>query len=276
MPNIGPLHPQVVHFVVALGIVGVLFRLGSLFWKRSWLNPAATVLILIAAGASVVAVKSGTEAHGITERIPGAREAVQEHEEWGHRARNAFLALAGLEVLTLALTGRSGGRALQFVAAAAGIGAVAVVYEASEHGGDLVYNYAGGIGTRSGNVSDITNLLVAGLYHASRAARDSGQSETAARLIDELARTRPADTTVRLLQAESLIRDRHEPAAAIAMLDSLRTPGDSRYDVRHGLLQSEAWVAAGQPDSARAVLQGLLQRHQNSQAVKDALAKLPQ
>ena len=276
MPNIGPLHPQVVHFVVALGIVGVLFRLVSLFWRRSWLNPAATVLILIAAGASVVAVRSGTDAHGITERIPGAREAVQEHEEWGKRARNSFLILAGLEVLTLALTGRTAGRVVQFVTAAAGVAAVAVVYEAADHGGDLVYNYAGGIGTRSGAPGDISNLLIAGLYHASRVARDSGQSETSARLVEELARTRPGDTTVQLMVAESRIRDRHDPSMALAGLDSVQPPSNSRFDVRHGLLQSEAWVAAGQPDSARAVLQGLLQRHQNSQAVKDAIAKLPQ
>ncbi len=275
MPNLGPLHPQVVHFVVALGIVGVLFRLASLFWRRSWLNPAATALILIAAGASVVAVKSGTDAHGITERIPGAREAVQVHEDWGHRARNAFLALAGLEVLTLAFGGRSGGRVLQFVTAAAGVATVAVLYEASEHGGDLVYGYAGGIGTRSGNPADITNLLVAGLYHASRSARDSGQSETAGRLIEELARTRPGDTAVRLLEAESLIRDRHDPNGALAVLDTTRTLSNSRFDVRHGLLQSEAWVALNQPDSARQVLQALLQGHPTSQAIKDALGKLP-
>lgn len=275
MPNIGPLHPQVVHFVVALGLVGVLFRLLSLAWRRSWLAPAATALIVLTAGASAVAVKSGTDAHGVAERIPGAREAVIEHEEWGERTRNLLLALAGLELLTLAFASKPAGRALQFVAALGGLAAVGAIYRASDLGGDLVYNHAGGIGTRSGDPEDITNLLVAGLYHAARSARDSGRAETAARLIDELTRARPQDTSVWMLAAESRIRDRHDPAAALAILDSVRTPADSRFDVRHGLLQSEARAALGQADTAKMVLEQLLQRHPDNRAVKDALAKMP-
>lgn len=275
MPNIGPLHPQVVHFVVALGLVGVLFRLLSLFWRRSWITPAATTLIVLSAGASVVAVKSGTDAHGVAERIPGARDAVVEHEEWGERTRNILLALAGLELLTLAFASKPAGKALQVGAALGGLAAAGAIYQASDLGGDLVYNHAGGIGTRSGNPEDIRNLLVAGLYHAARSARDSGQAETAARLIDELTRARPQDTSVWILAAESRIRDRHDPAAAFAILDSVRPPAQSRFDVRHGLLESEARAALGQADTAKMVLEQLLQRHPDNRAVKDALAKLP-
>jgi uncharacterized membrane protein len=275
MPNLGPLHPQVVHFVVALGLVGVLFRLLSLFWRRSWLAPAATTLIVLTAGASVVAVKSGTDAHGVAERIPGARDAVIEHEEWGERTRNLLLALAGLELLTLAFASKPAGRALQFGAALGGLAAAGAIYQASDLGGDLVYNHAGGVGTRSGNPDDITNLLVAGLYHAARSARDSGRAETAARLIDELTRARPGDTSVWMLAAESRIRDRRDPAAALAVLDSVRPPAGSRFDVRHGLLESEARAALGQADTAKMVLEQLLQRHPDNRAVKEALAKLP-
>lgn len=275
MPNIGQFHPQIVHFVVALGIVGVLFRIISLFWRRSWLSPAATTLILFAAGASVAGVQSGTDAHGVAERIPGAREAVIEHEDWGKRTRNALLVLAGIEILTLALSSKKAGRPLQFVAALGGIAAVVVIYEAAEHGGDLVYEYAGGIGTRSGDPEDITNLLVAGLYHSARTARDSGKSELAARLIEELARTRPADTTVWIMSAESKLRDLKDPAAALVLLDSLQVPGNSRFDTRYGMLKAEAHNALGQADSAKVILQGVVQRHPNSQPAKDALAKLP-
>jgi hypothetical protein len=156
-----------------------------------------------------------------------------------------------------------------------GLATLFVIYETSEHGGQLVYNYAGGVGTRSGDPDDITNLLVAGLYHASRSARDSGQSEKAARLIDELALTRPADTVVWLMVAESRLRDRNDPVTALGGLDAIQVPGNSRFDVRHGLLRAEAKVALGQPDSAKVVLQALQQRHPTSQPVKDALGKLP-
>jgi uncharacterized membrane protein len=275
IPNLAQFHPQIVHFIVALGIIGVLFRILSLFWRKSWLSPAATTLIVFSAGAAVAGVKSGLDAHGVAERIPGAREAVTEHEEWGKRTRNAMLILAGIEILTLALSNKKVGRPLQFVAALGGVAAVVVIYEAAEHGGDLVYEYAGGIGTRSGNPEDITNLLVAGLYHSARSARDSGKSEVAARLIDELALTRPTDTTVWILAAESKLRDRKDPTAALAALAAFQVPADSRFDVRHGMLEVDAYKALGQPDSAKAVLQGLAQRHPNSQPVKDALAKMP-
>jgi uncharacterized membrane protein len=275
IPNLGQFHPQIVHFVVALGVIGILFRIVSLFWPKSWLSPAATVLIVFAAGASVAGVRSGTDAHGVAERIPGARDAVIEHEDWGKRARNALLILAGIEILALALRSKKAGRPLQFLAAAGGLAVGFVIYETAEHGGELVYEYAGGVGTRSGDPEHITNLLVAGLYHSARSARDSGKSDVAARLVEELARTKPADTTVWLILAESRLRDRKDPGAALAGLDSIKVPENSRYDVRYGMLKADAHNGLGHADSAKALLAALQLRHPTSQAVKDALAKLP-
>lgn len=275
IPEIGQYHPQIVHFVIALGIVGVLFRIISLFWRRSWLSPAATTLIVFAAGASVAGVESGTDAHGVAERIPGAREAVVNHEDWGKRARNGLLILAGIEILTLALASKKAGRPLQFLAAAGGLVVVFLIYETAEHGGEVVYEYAGGVGTRSGDPEDITNLLVAGLHHSARSARDSGKPELAARMVEELARTRPADTTVWLILAESRLRDRKDPMMALAGLDSIRIPENSRFDTRYGLLKAEAHTGLGHADSARMVLEPLQLRHPTSQPIKDAIAKLP-
>ncbi len=130
------------------------------------------------------------------------------------------------------------------------------------------------MGTRSGEPADVTNLLVAGLYHAARNAREAGNPETAARLIEELARTRPGDTAVRLLAAESQLRDRRDPTTAITLLETLRIPPGSRYDSRHGLLTAEAMATMGFTDSARAVLQELARRHPDNQAVRDALSRL--
>src|SRR5262245_51992182 len=99
MPQLGALaayHPQVVHFVVALAVVGVLLRLVSLTGRLAWTGPAAATLILLAAAASVAAVQSGRDAHGPAERVPGARDAVVEHETSGEWARNALLALAAV------------------------------------------------------------------------------------------------------------------------------------------------------------------------------------
>ena len=274
MPDIGTLHPQLVHFVIALGLIGVVLRLASLIARGAWLSPAAAALIILSAGAGVLAAKSGKDAHGPAERIPGAREAVQLHEHWGERTRYVLLAVAGLELLALGLASRRAGRPLRFVAAAGGLTAAYFIYRTSDLGGDLVYEYAGGVGTRSGEPEDIDNLLVAGLYHGARLDRDSGRVEASARLIEELARRRPADTSVRLLVIESQLRDRNDPAAALAGLAELQLPADHRLASRHGLLLAQALVASGQVDSARVILSALTRRFPENQPLKTALEKL--
>ncbi len=277
MPDIGVFHPQVVHFVVALGFVGILLRLVSVTGFLPWTKPAATVLLLVAAGAGVVAVQSGKDAHGPAERIPGARDAVHEHEELGELTRNLFLAVAALELAALALRRREPiARGILYLSAAGGIGAGIALFEAAEHGGAVVYSYAGGVGTRSGHEDDVQRLLVAGLYHQARAARAAGRRDEAERLTQELVRQVPDDPAVALLLVESLIRDRQDPQAALAALSSLTVPDDqARLQIQKGLLASEALVAAGQLDSARATLQDLKTRFpQAERPIAEALGKL--
>jgi uncharacterized membrane protein len=284
MPDIASFHPQIVHFVVVLGMLGVglrLLALASQFVASATsaeprLSAASLICLLGAAGASVAAATSGDQAHGPAERIPGVRDAVVEHEELGERTRNLLLAVAGLELLALALGKKEGARrVLHIVSGATGVVAAFYLYEAAEHGGKLVYSYAGGVGTRSGDPADIQRLLVAGLYHAARTEREAGRAEEAARLTAELARQRPEDPAVSLLAIQSFIEDRKDPAAALAALDTLTVPAeDPRLGTRIGLLRSQALIAGGQPDSARAVLEDLARRYPESRMVKEALEKL--
>src|ERR1041385_1939557 len=179
MPDIGALHPQVVHFVVALGLLGVLFRLLSLTGRMSWTNQAAATLMILCAGASVLAVESGTDPHDNAERIPGVRQAVMEHEDWGHYTRNVLLGVAGLELLGLIFGSSGAGRVLRYLSAGGGLVAGAFIVKVADLGGDIVYEYAGGVGTRSGDPEDLGHLLVAGLFYGARGARDSGRAEEA-------------------------------------------------------------------------------------------------
>src|SRR5678815_3514851 len=142
--------------------------------RLKWTGPAATTLLVIGGVAAYVAAKSGTAAHGPVERIPGARQAVEEHEEWGERTRNVFVGVAALELIALALSGGAA-RTVRAVSALAGIAGVYVLYETAEHGGELVYAYAGGVGIRSGKPEDVGRLLVAGLYNESQIARKAGK-----------------------------------------------------------------------------------------------------
>jgi uncharacterized membrane protein len=279
VPEIGVFHPQIVHFVVAFLILGVAARLVSLLplgERFRFLGPTASMLILLGTLAAVAAVKSGKDAHGPVERVPGVREAVMEHEEWGERTRNAFLILAAIEIGILALASRRRlAQGLRVLSAVAGIAGLWVLYETAEHGGDLVYAYAGGVGIRSGQPADLKRLLVAGLYHNARAAREAGRRDEAARLTDELTTQMPDDWGVRFLGVESMIQDHGDPRGALVALAALAAPADDmRLQIRRAMLTAEAYRALGIPDSARAAARELEQRFPDNPRVKAAVERM--
>jgi len=278
--SLASLHPQIVHFVIALLFCGVVFRWLSVVGsgRLAFTGPAAAVLLLIGTAAAVLAVRSGLAAHGPVERVPGARAAVQDHEAWGTRTRNIFLAVALLEIVALAVRRSPYAKYQRTVLVAsglAGLGGAYALYQAGDKGGDLVYGYAGGVGIRSGDPADIGHLLMAGLYHQAMAERRAGKATAAAQLIGELAQRYPDDTAVRLLTVESLIVDRHDGKAALAALKWFPATPDSRFlRFRVGLLRADALAAAGAPDSAALLLQGMSAEYPNNGAIRDRLAKL--
>lgn len=259
MPNLGSWHPQIVHFVMALLIVGVASRVLSVIGRPKFINPAAAMLILLGTGAAVLAVRSGSDAHGPVERIPGVRALVVEHEQAGERARNIFLGVAVLELVVVALTWKQARmrylRAAQIVSAVFGLHGVLELVHAAGHGGELVYDYAGGPGLRPSDPKGVERLLLAGLYHQSQADRRAGRSDASAVLIEEMAKRFPGDTTVRFLRVESLLLDRRDYVGALAAVDSIHVaPTDPRLRPRHATLKADIFLALGNRDSARAVL----------------------
>jgi uncharacterized membrane protein len=260
MPSIASFHPQIVHFAVALLIMGVVFRLLSLTGRLAFTGPAATTLVVLGTVATVLSVQSGTDAHGPVERIPGARAAVVEHEEWGIRARNIFLGVAALELLALALAKRmpQPAKVLAMGAAAIGVVGLGAIYEAGEHGGQLVYNYAGGIGIRSGNPQDVGNLMVAGLYNQALLDRQANKGADGAALIDLAAARFPQNLELQLMSIEWTTDVKQDPAAALQRLDALSVPqAENRLRTRAGLARATALKAQGNIDGARQVLMTL-------------------
>ena len=261
MPNLGQFHPQIVHFVVALLLLGVAVRIASLIPKLKFANHAAALLLLIGTGAAVLAVQSGTDAHGPVERIPGVRPAVVEHEELAIQAKNIFLAVAALELIALGLARPSLGvdryaRVVQVASVVVGLYGSFVLYEASEHGGELVYSYAGGPGLRTGNPADVQRLLLAGLYNQSREDRKAGHVRPTPRGSSMKWRGAFLEIPeVRLLRVESLMLDRKDYAAARMAADSVPLlVSDARLRARQATLKADAYLGMSQPDSARAVL----------------------
>src|SRR6266850_1436038 len=243
MPNIGAYHPVIVHFAISLLILGVIFRWVSLTGRAPFTAPAAATLLILGAAAAFLAVHSGTDAHGPVERIPGVRQAVMDHEDAGHWARNVFLVVALLEIIALVAKKRSVqiARVALWGSAVVGIFGFAAILKAADKGGDLVYSYAGGIGTRSGDTADVSRLYLAGLYQAAQQARAQHDSARAAELFGELARRFPDDTTARFLAIESLIRDKHDGRAALTALARMSVPPDNqRLRLRYGFLKTDA------------------------------------
>ena len=256
LPNIGSMHPYVVHIVVGFVIAGCVLRIVSLAGKWNWMNQAAATALILGAIAAWVAWRSGIDAHGPAERVPGARTAVMEHEEWGIRSRNLFLLIAGVEVLGLVFTSRR--RVIHAVSAALGVAGLVVIFETAEHGGELVYSYAGGVGLRTGDTEDVGRLLRAGLYHQAMVDRREKRAADAARLFAEMKQRWPGDEEVQVLAADSKLRDAGDATGALADLTTL-LPGiqDARIKRTATLNRAYAFLALGQKDSARVIVERL-------------------
>jgi len=276
MPDIAAFHPQIVHFVIALALVGALLRWISLSGRLAFTRPAAAMLLILGAGAAVAAAESGSQAHDKAERIPGVRAAVQAHEDAGEWARDALLVVAGLELVGLALVKRPAWRRWAEVASAvACVAAGGAVYKAGDRGGDLVYSYAGGVGLRTGDTADVGRLLNAGLYDEAMVARAAHRGAAADSLISELARRNPGSAEVALAAAQSLVVDRHDPRAALAALDRIMVP-DSQASLRMRIAftKADAWQAAGLKDSARAILAKLVAENPNNPRLRQRLERV--
>ncbi len=200
---------------------------------------------------------------------------VEEHEEWGERTRNVFFLVVALELLALSLRKRGRSRPLHIASALVGLGGLFCLYEAGEHGGELVYSYAGGVGVRSGDPEDIGRLLLAGIYHQAQLDRREGRSEEAARLFEEMARRFPESPSVQLLVIESLLEDRHDATAALAVLEGMTIPEDNRRLVyRSGLLLAAALQAAGERESAQETLEALLANFPENRRILERLEEI--
>jgi len=275
MPSLAALHPQIVHFAIALSVAGVLLRWLSVGRRAAWAGPAAATLLLAGALAVFLAARSGTQAHGPVERVPGSARAVGEHEEWGNWAYRAFVLVGIAELAALAL--RSRGRAKPALVASAliGLGGVYALYEAGSHGGALVYSYAGGVGIRSGAPEDVGRLLLAGLYHQAQLDRKAQKPEDAAALVELAARRFPNDPDVQLAAAESLLLDRKDAAAAVAALEKIGVPADDRRArFRRAFLLADALEAKGDKPAALATLEPLAAEMPQNERLKKRIEQL--
>ena len=275
MPNLGYFHPQIVHFVIAGAGLGIFFRWLSLTGKLTWTNGAATALILLGTVAAWFAVTSGADAHGAAERIPGVARAVQLHEDAGQDTRNVLLLIAALELAALVPALGKWKKMILVGSAIVGVGGAYEIYDVGRLGGELVYAYAGGVGIRSGDSTDVNRLLLAAMYDRAQLDRTQKNAVGAAQAFAELAAKFPNDATVQLLQVESLMQDKQDFTGALAGLARIPTPPDSaRMYTRYEMDRADALVGAGQKDAARTILKALAARFPTAKRIQDKLDKI--
>ena len=106
---------------------------------------------------------------------------MQLHEDAGHDTRNVLLVLALLELAALVPLLGKWRRLILAGSAIVGIGGAYEIYEVGRLGGDLVYSYAGGVGIRSGDSTDVNRLLLAAMYDRAQLDRTQKNAEGAAR-----------------------------------------------------------------------------------------------
>jgi uncharacterized membrane protein len=276
MPDIGFFHPQIVHFVIAGLFLGIFFRWVSLTGKVAWTDRAATTLLLIGTVAAWFAVTSGMNTHELSERIPGVASAVQAHEHAGHDVRFLFSIIAAIELLALVPALVKFRRWALIASALLCVYGAYKVFEVGDLGGDIVYEYAGGVGVRSGDSVDVNHAVLAALYNRALLDRQQKNAAGAAAAFADLAARFPEDPMLKLAAIESMMLDKNDPSAALAALTAMPAPPDSNFRMsnRYLMLRADAFAGTGQKDSARAILTKLAAKFPQSERIKAKLDKL--
>ncbi len=132
------LHPMMVHFPIALLIVGFGAALLAR-WKRSpdWLPKAAAWMLWTGTLLLWLVLALGLLAENKAQHVPPAWKDLYEHKWWAWRAAWAFTGLSLWRWLA--------GRRLEWATLLAWLGCVALLAVAAHHGAELVYTWGMGV-----------------------------------------------------------------------------------------------------------------------------------
>ena len=132
------IHPAIVHFPIALTIVGALVALAYLFLRRDWLRWFAPILLSLALCGAVGAYFTGQAAEDRAEDAGVPKGAIEQHEETGLWA----MGLIGLACfLSWATHAKRRG---EWIAALVAVAAAGLVAWNGHLGGKLVFIHGAG------------------------------------------------------------------------------------------------------------------------------------
>jgi uncharacterized membrane protein len=133
-----PLHPGLVHFPIALAVVGALAEIAYLLIRRPWLKLFGPILLTLALLGGGAAYFSGQAAED-----PAAHQGVPEKAIGAHE-QSCIIALSAVALAALlSWATRPRGKGLQLAAAVAVAGAALMLYT-GHLGGRLVFLHGAG------------------------------------------------------------------------------------------------------------------------------------
>ncbi|HET9951825.1 MAG TPA: DUF2231 domain-containing protein [Candidatus Eisenbacteria bacterium] len=132
------LHPAVIHFPIALGVVGALAAIVYLFLRKEWLRWFAPILLSMALLGAVAGYFSGQSAEDRAEALKVPEAAIEEHEE------SAIWAMGLIGLAALLSWATHARRRGEWVSALIAAVAAAAVLRTGHLGGILVFVHGAG------------------------------------------------------------------------------------------------------------------------------------
>ena len=133
-----PLHPSIIHFPIALAVVGALAEVAYLAVRRPWLKFMAPILLTIALLGATGAYFSGQAAEDPAEHQGVPESEIESHQQAGIIA---FVAIGLAALLSWATRPKNGPT---YIAALMALIAAGLVLYAGHKGGRLVYVHGAG------------------------------------------------------------------------------------------------------------------------------------
>lgn len=145
-----PLHPAVVHFPIALLLLGAVVAVAAAFAPRWRLPLIATVLLALGAIGSVVATQTGESQGEMVGETPAIETVLDQHEAWAERTQTAAIVATLFAVAALCTTRWPvAARGLGIVTAAGALLVTWCVIQTGHYGGQLVYRHGAGVNLTS-------------------------------------------------------------------------------------------------------------------------------
>lgn len=137
------IHPMLVHFPIALLIVGFIAEIVGLASRKKFFTDAAFLLLVTGALGAVAAVLSGSFAADGLEEAGTLKQAVETHE--GAAQLAMWLAIIAAAFRSTIVVIRKYNGSLRYVSAVLLLVAVLAVARAGYYGGELVFKHAAGV-----------------------------------------------------------------------------------------------------------------------------------